>query len=95
MRASANRTRDVADEMAAMYGGCDDPLHPSNTPSEFRDWQDFVDRVARPVIEAEDSDAAEQAAMKLYRTANPYYICAAMVMMDNRIKAAAPADSAS
>lgn len=87
MRASANSARDMADEMAAMYEGCDDPQHPWKFPGEFRDWKDFVDRVARPLIEARESgdQSAVQAAMKLYRTVNPYYICVAMVMMDSRI----------
>jgi hypothetical protein len=61
----------------------DDPLHPHQL-GEFRDWQDFVDRVARPLIEA-DGDDTEQAAMALYRKASPYFICVSMVMMANRI----------
>ena len=95
---TANSSRDTADEMAAMLGGCDDPLHPWNEPGAFRDWQDFVDRVARPLVEAEDAPSPEeaevagQAAMKLYRTANPYFICVSLVMMDNRLKAATVPD---
>lgn len=89
-----NRVRDTANEMAARYGGCDDPMHPWRSPSEFRDWRDFVDRVARPLLDAEastDADggrAQEQEAMRLFRTVSPYYLCTALVMMDNRLKAA-------
>ena len=60
-----------------------DPTYPPAPP--FRDWQDFVDRVARPLVEAEDDHEAEQAAMALYRQASPYFICVAMVMMANRL----------
>lgn len=87
MTNSANRERDIADEMAAMYGGCDDPLHPFMPVSDgqpFRDWIDFVDRVARPLVEADGDEKAEQEAMRLYRTVNPYYICVALVMAANR-----------
>lgn len=86
LRRTANQTRDTADEMAARMGGCDDPLHPFLTAGvEFRDWVDFVDRVARPLVEAEEDHKAEQAAMALYRKASPFSICVSMVMMANRI----------
>lgn len=86
MTRQANATRDAADEMARMFGGCDDPTHPHG-PQVFRDWVDFVDRVARPLVEAEDDPEAEQAAMALYRQASPYLICVSMVMMSNRLAA--------
>lgn len=83
MKEEANRARDLADEIAARYD-VDDPQHPW-TPQMFRDWKDFVDHVARPLVEADGDKEAEQAAMKLFRTVNPYYLCVCMVMMDNRI----------
>ena len=79
------RMRDAADEAARMMGGVDDPTYPHDLDT-FRDWRDFVDRVARPLVEAEDDEAAEQAAMRLYRKVSPYYICASMVMMANRLE---------
>lgn len=60
----------------------DDPLYPpmfTEDGQPFRDWVDFVDRVARPLVEARD-DEATQAAMRLYRQASPYFICTALVM---------------
>ena len=85
MRVLANRQRDVADEMARMYDGCDDPLHPSS--HAFRDWEDFVARVARPLVESGEDVAAEQAAMALYRQASPFGICLALVLACNRLEA--------
>jgi hypothetical protein len=79
-----NNLRASIDEQARMMGGCDDPTHPLNLGT-FRDWRDFVDRVARPLVEADNDHDAEQAAMALYRRASPYYICAAMVIMANRL----------
>lgn len=87
MRQAANDTRDVADEMAAKFGGCDDPMHPWG-PQVFRDYVDFIDRVARPLVEADGDEAATQAAMALYRKQNPYGICVAMVMLWNRVQRA-------
>ena len=90
MRHTANATRDTADEMARMYDGCDDPLHPfmpvgTRFGQPFRDWIDFVERVARPLVEADGNDhATEQAAMALYRKASPHFICACLVMAANR-----------
>lgn len=83
MRHRANATRELADEMALMFG-CDDPLHPLAV-NEFRDWKDFVDRVARPLVAADGDREAEQTAMQLYRRASPYSICVSMVMMANRL----------
>lgn len=77
--------RDTADWAAAYYG-VDDPLHPLMPlePQPFTDWVDFVDKVARPLIENDGDDPlAERAAMKLYRTVSPYYLCAALVMAAN------------
>lgn len=86
MSAAVNRSRDVADEMAQRFDGCDDPLHPYG-PQLFRDYEDFIAQVARPLIEADGDHLAEQAAMALYRKVSPYYICAGMVMMANRLVA--------
>ena len=86
LRQSANSQRDTADWAAAHYG-VDDPLHPPMPfdPQPFRDWLDFVERVARPLVEADGDDHdAEQAAMALYRKASPYFICTALVMAANR-----------
>lgn len=55
-------------------------------PDEFTSWQDFVDRVARPLVEADGDEDRERAAMELYQKASPYFISVAMVMMDNRLK---------
>jgi len=84
MRQFCNRERGIADEAAARWK-CDDPQHPlSLDPQEFRDWRDFVDRVARPLIEADGDDETTQAAMALYRKASPYFICVSLVMAANR-----------
>lgn len=89
----ANSTRDTADETAAMFEGCDDPLHPWPIPGQYPDWLDFVEKVARPLVEAGRGDKvdkeAEQTAMRLYRKACPYYICTALVMAANRVQAEA------
>lgn len=87
MRQSANSARDTADEMAGMRGGCDDPLHPWG-PQVFRDYNDFIERVARPIVEADgdERDGTIQTAMKLYRKECPYGILVSMVMLQNRIR---------
>lgn len=86
MRQAANTTRDTADEMAAMYGGCDDPLHPWLVlQNPWNNWIEFVDQVCRPLVEGEGDEAAVQAAMKLYRKVNPHYLCVALVMAANRL----------
>lgn len=72
--------------LAALQGAAVDPLHPPMPTGEgqvFGDWLDFVERVARPIVEIENDDAAEQAAMALYRKASPFFICAALVMAAN------------
>jgi hypothetical protein len=87
MAENARLSRATADEMAAMYDGCDDPLWPfmpAGPEQPFRDWIDFTDRVCRPIVEAEDDEAALQAAMVLYRQANPHFIATCMVMAANR-----------
>ncbi len=63
----------------------DDPTQPHSL-GEFTSWQDFVDRVARPMVEADGNLAQEQEAMELFEKASPYFICVSMVMMDNRLK---------
>ena len=76
LRQFANAQRDTADETAARWG-VDDLLHPFmpvGDEQEFRDWRDFVERVARPLVEAEDDEAAVQEAMRLYRKASPHFI---------------------
>lgn len=86
MRRNATASRATADEMAAMYDGCDDELWPhmlAGPDQLFRDWIDFTDRVCRPIVEAEDDPAAVQAALALYRKANPHFIALCMVMAAN------------
>lgn len=84
MRRQANSSRDTADQMALMYGGCDDPLHPWNLDTPWNNWVEFVDMVCRPLVEADGDEAVEQAAMAQYRKACPHYICVALVMAANR-----------
>jgi hypothetical protein len=94
LRRFANSTRDTADDVGARWQA-DDPLHPlmpTGDDQPFRDWLDFVDRVARPLVEATDHDA-EQAAMVLYRKASPYFICVALVMAANRADPASVASA--
>jgi hypothetical protein len=86
LRHQANNLRDTADEIARHWQ-CDDPLHPTMPVGEnqpFRDWVDFATRVCQPLLEAEN-DAEEQAAMILYRQANPTFIATALVMALGRI----------
>lgn len=85
MSRTANKTRDTADEMAGMYGGCDDPLYPLKI-NEFRDWVDFAENVCRPLVEAGKDKVTEQAAMARYRKASPFFISVALVMALNRIE---------
>ena len=85
MRHQASQTRDLADEMALMYGGCDDPLHPWSIDHPWNNWIEFVDLVCRPLVEAEDDVTAQQAAMALYRKVNPHYVCTALVVAANRL----------
>lgn len=82
MRHAANMNRSTADEMATMFGGCDDPLHPTMRfdPQSFRDWHDFHHRVIVPLVEHEDDEASIQAAMRLYRQANPHFIAVCLYM---------------
>lgn len=61
----------------------DDPTYPHG-PQVFRDWRDFVDRVARPLVEADGEDEMDRV-YELYRKVSPYYICVSMVMMANRL----------
>lgn len=82
LRRFANRERDIADETAAKFG-CDDPLHPFmpvGDEQEFRDWLDFVERVAIPLVEADGDEAKVQEAMRLYRKASPHFICVSLML---------------
>ena len=92
LRGVANGLRDTADEMCHRYG-VDDPLHSYHSPGvaeQIRDWGEFVEQVARPLV---DGEADDQDAMRLYRRTSPYYICSAMVSMANRLKAAGDAET--
>ena len=67
----------------------DNPLHPPMIGEEgqpFRDWSDFVERVARPLVMIDGDPEAERAAMALYRQASPYFICMCLLMARNRIE---------
>lgn len=88
-RAAVQRTRATADEMAAMWGA-DDPLHPTMPldPQPFRNWVDFVDRVARPLVEDDLGYEAVQEIMREFRKASPYFLCVALVMAANRAREA-------
>ena len=88
MRRCANRSRDTADEMAAWHPGCDDPIHPWLPDGEqpFLNWVDFIEQVARPLVDADDHDETVQAAMALYRKASPYFICVSLVMALNKVE---------
>ena len=106
MRGLANQLRDLADNISGRYGA-DDPLHPHQA-GQFRDWRDFVDRVARPLVDAMRAvpvvtadgatrvalapGAAGKEAMRRFRTVSPYYLCDVLVMMADRISLA-PADT--
>ena len=84
-----NGMRQTADQTAALFDGCDDPLYPSmlgegDEGQPFRDWVDFLERVAEPLVNSDGDHAKEQAAMKLYRKASPYFICTALVMAARR-----------
>jgi hypothetical protein len=81
MRQVANSTRSSADEMTGMYGGCDDPLHPTMRfdPQPFRDWIDFYERVICPIALSDDEQTV-QTAMRLYRQANPHFIAMAFYL---------------
>lgn len=89
MSKMANETRDNADKMARMYGGCDDPMWPpftANRTGYYNNWLEFVDVVARPICESED-DAVIQDAMKMFRQECPSFICCCLVMAANRVEA--------
>lgn len=60
-----------------------DALRPLDIP--FRSRQDFVNRVARPMVDANGDEGEEERIMKLYNQASPYFICTSMVMMDNAV----------
>lgn len=54
----------------------------------FRDYVDFIDRVARPMVEADGDEEKMAEALALYRLQNPYGICISMVMLWNRVQRA-------
>ncbi len=54
-----------------------DSTYPHILP--FNSWADFVDRVAKPMMDDDKEDP-----MDLYYKASPYFICASMVFMDPR-----------
>lgn len=88
MRLHANWLEDSANEVRtmALYGGCDDPMHPWKVlQAPFHSWIEFVDQVCRPLLAAEEAcDEVEiQRCMALYRMTNPH-IATCLVMAANR-----------
>lgn len=91
LQASANRTRDTADEIArglGSLGGVDDPMHPWPIPNEWGNWRGFTAKVARPLIEAIDAENEPevQRLMVEFRRACPYYLAVCLVMADNAMQ---------
>lgn len=83
--ARAERAEAEVARLQAEQGTADDPLHPLmpiGDDQPFRDWLDFVERVARPIVEA-DGDMAVDEQMTLYRLANPHFICGCLVVAAN------------
>lgn len=53
----------------------------------YRDWRDFTDRVARPLVENDgDDNQVEKWHRVLMMEADDYYLAVALVMADNRIR---------
>lgn len=52
--------------------------------SDYRDWRDFVDRVARPLV---DDDGVPDALLTELPDlgVSPYYLLVALVMADNAL----------
>lgn len=65
-------------------------LRPEGSPAlgaTYRDWRDFTDRVARPLVENDgDDDRIEKWHRVLMMEADDYYLAVALVMADNRIR---------
>lgn len=96
MQHCARSTRDTADQMARQYGGVDDPMHPwmgVGPDQVFRDYVDFIARVARPLVEADGDEITVQVSMALYRKESPFGICVSLVMLQNRVDAAEAAQA--
>lgn len=85
MTACVNRTRDSADEMARLYGGCDDPTHPWTvaTQKPYSNWIEFTEQVCVPIAMAEDEWAVQEA-MRWYRMECPHYIAACLMFALSR-----------
>jgi hypothetical protein len=85
--------RDIADEAARQFGA-DDPLHHFVRPSgrqPFRDVFDFIDQVARPLVDNDGEDEAlTQQLMALYRLESPYYLCVCLVILEHRLAEVTP-----
>lgn len=81
--------RDIADKAARQFGA-DDPLHHFTRPGgrqPFRDVSDFIDQVARPLVDNDGEDEAlTQTLMALYRQESPYYLCTCLVILANRLQ---------
>lgn len=53
----------------------------------YRDWQDFTDRVARPLVENDGEDpAVDSWYWKLMLEADPYYLAVCLVVALNRVR---------
>ena len=67
-----------------------EPLRPPDAPklgTTYRDWRDFTDRVARPLVENDGDDPKVEAWYRMLMIeADPYYLACALVIADNHIK---------
>lgn len=79
-----NGLRSQADQFAAEHQ-CDDPLHPVIDFEAFpwKDWMEFTADVCYPLVSSCDPKT-EQEALAKFRTVNPHYIAACLVMAFNR-----------
>ena len=66
------------------------PLRPEGSPrlgETYRDWRDFTNRVARPLVESDCNDPKLEAwHMTLMMEADPYYLAVSLVIADNTIR---------
>lgn len=96
MRRASHATRRTADEMARMYGGCDDPLAASTVfplheqQKLWTNWREFARVVCAPIVEREgdDYDPTVQEAMRRFRTQSPYSLAVSLYMADKALERA-------
>ena len=79
-RLEATRALDEIDQLRAEIAKRGtDPLYPTLPLNVWRNWIDFTERGALPLVDA-DEEAAEQSAMADFRKANPHYLAACMAI---------------